>query len=123
MNTLDLLWNTDLRLSVAPSIAAVTIYYAANGASKSWQSLHQPYDTAGKNVALMAGFRALITGTAVACIALGWLLHIQALVVIATIIGVGELVETSVDVYALRQSERWTMKGGASSRALETPRR
>jgi hypothetical protein len=108
MNALDLLWNTDLRLSLAPLLAAVALYYAARGASMSWASLHQAPTTPGKNVALMAGFRAVITGTALACIALGWLLHVPALVIVAAIIGLGELFETSVDVYALRESERWT---------------
>jgi len=87
------------------------LYYAAHGASMSWTALHQPAMARGKNVALMTGFRALISGTAVACIALGWLLHIPALIVIAAIIGTGELFETSADVYALRQSERWQSKG------------
>jgi len=123
MNALELLWNTDLRLSIAPSIAVLALYYAAHGASMSWTSLHQPAATPGKNVALMRGFRALITGTAVACIALGWLLHVPALVIVVAIIGGGELFETSVDVYALRESERWAAKGSASSRALEAPRR
>src|SRR5437868_216167 len=107
MNALDLLWNTDLRLSLAPVLTAVALYYAAHGASMSWTSLHQPPATPGKNVALMAGFRTLITGTSVACIALGWLLQFSALVIVAAIIGLGELFETSVDVYALRESERW----------------
>jgi hypothetical protein len=123
MDALNLLWNTDLRLSLAPSLAIAALWYAAIGASRSWTSLHLPPATPGKNVALMSGFRALISGTAVACIALGWLLHVPALVIIATIIGLGELFETSVDVYALREAERWPTKGGASSRALETPRR
>ena len=123
MNALELLWNTGLRLSLAPSLAAVALYYAARGASASWTSLHQPPATPGKNVALMSGFRALITGTAVACSALGWLLHVPALIIVAAIIGLGELFETSVDVYALRESERWQTKGGAFSRALKAPRR
>ena len=113
MNALELLWNTDLRLSLAPCMAVVALYYAANGASRSWTSLHQPPATPGKNVTLMTGFRALISGTAVACIALGWLLHVPALVIVAAIIGVGELFETSVDVYALRESERWRIKGAS----------
>jgi hypothetical protein len=123
MNINDLLWNTDLRLSLGPAVAIAALFYAANGASTSWASLHQPPATLGKNVALMAGFRALIIGTAVACIALGWLLQIEALVIVAAIIGLGELFETSVDLYALRESERWQAKRGASSRAPETPRR
>ena len=107
MNAFDLLWNTDLRLSLAPALAAVALYCAAQGASMSWASLHQAPATPGKNVALVAGFRAMITGTAIACIALGWLLHVPALVIVAATIGLGELFETSVDVHALRESERW----------------
>jgi hypothetical protein len=107
MNALDLLWNTDARVAIAPFLTGVGLYYAARGASMSWASLHRPPATPGKNVDLMSGFRTLITGTAVACIALGWLLQVPGLVIVAAIIGLGELFETSVDVYALRESERW----------------
>jgi hypothetical protein len=112
MDALDLLWHTDLRLSLAPSLTVVALWYAANGASMSWKALGQPATAPGKNVALMTGFRALITGTAVACVALGWLLHVPALIVVATVIGLGELLETSVDIYALRHSERWQNNKG-----------
>ena len=122
MNAIELIWNTDLRLSLAPGLALVALYYAGKGAAASWESLHAPAKAPGKNVALMAGFRALITGTAVACVAIGWLLHVPALVIIAAVVGLGELFETSADLYALRASERWQTQRGASSCRPETPR-
>ena len=71
MDALELIWQTEVRLALAPSLAVVALWFAMSGASRSWTALRQPAGAPGKNVALMSGFRALITGTAVACIALG----------------------------------------------------
>ena len=87
--------------------------WAAAGVRRSFLALRLPLVVRSKNVSLMSGFRAAIVGTSIACAALGWLLGLIALVATAAIIGAGELMETSLDVWALKQ-RTWTY--GTASR-------
>jgi hypothetical protein len=105
MQTLTLVWEAEMRFIAAPVLLAIGLVSAGRGVRYSYAALRLPVAAKGKNVRLMASFRAAITGLAVTCIAVGWLLQVPALAVTAAIIGLGELFETSVDVWALRRSE------------------
>ena len=59
----------------------------------------------------MRGFRIAIVGLAIAIAATGWLIGSIGLVVLAVIIGLGELMETSLDAWALRREAEYRATG------------
>jgi hypothetical protein len=74
-----------------------------------------------KNLEIMQGFRGAIVGTALALVGVGWASQMTALVVAAGLIGAGELLETSMNVAALRRQAsagRGGDAGAPSQRAI-----
>lgn len=59
-----------------------------------------------RNLAFMRGFRLAIIGLALAGIAGAWAWHLGWLLVLALVIGVGELLESSLDVWAVSRGIR-----------------
>ena len=109
-------WESELRFYVAPLLTLAGLAWAAMGVRRRFLALRLPLAVCGKNVSLMSGFRAAVVGAAIACVAFGWLLHSVALVAAAAIIGAGELLETSLDLWALRQ-ETWSYSAASRPRS------
>lgn len=107
------IWESELRLYVAPLLAVTGVVIAMRGVDRSHHAVRLPPGDASKAFALMSGFRLAIVGPAMALVALGWVLQSVALVATAAIIGAGEMFETSLDVWALKQRP-WTY--GTASR-------
>jgi hypothetical protein len=96
-------WETDLRIYFAPLVLVLALAFGVAGARRAVVALQLPAGATGKNLRLMSGFRLAIVGAAVACTAAAWLVQSVGLAVAAALIGVGELMETSLDVWALRR--------------------
>ena len=100
---MDALWQSDLRFYIAPPLAIFGLALLLLGARRAYEAFRLPFGVRDKNVRLMSGFRSTLVGTALVTGAAGWLWDVPALFVAALIIGVGEILETSVDVWALRR--------------------
>ena len=100
---MESVWATELRVYAAPLAAVCGGWLALFGARSVAGALASPVGVSGRALRLMRGFRALIVGTALVCLAAGWFWQLEALAVGAALIGAGELMETSIDVWALRR--------------------
>jgi hypothetical protein len=103
MQAITEIWQSELRVYVAPAFVLAGLFVALRGIRLTWGALRLPSAEGGKNLRLMTGFRSAIVGSAFGGIAAGWLWQIEGLVVAAALIGAGELCETSVDIWALRR--------------------
>jgi hypothetical protein len=97
------LWETELRLLVAPAVALAGVALVLHGLRGMGRALRLPSETIGKNLRLARGLRSFIMGLVALGFGTGWALQVEALAVAAVIIGLGELFETSLDIWALRR--------------------
>ena len=96
-------WDEELRFYLTPLMILGGTALAISGLRAAASAVMLPATTPGKNLRLMTGFRAALVGAAIACAAAGWLWQVEGLAVAAMVIGLGELLETSLDVWALRR--------------------
>jgi hypothetical protein len=97
------LWNSDVRFYIGPLLMAAGLRLLLVGARRAVRALRLPSGVRDKNLRLMTGFRLAIEGPALAGVAAGWLWNVPGVLAIAAIIGAGELLETSLDAWALRR--------------------
>ena len=96
---------------IAVAIAGVAL--AVRGGLRIARALREATAARGKNVRLMTGMRGAIVGSAAALAGAGGVFEQPGLIVLGLIIGVGELIETSVDAWALQR--QLGINGGRSS--------
>ncbi len=96
---------------VAPLLILAGLGWSFTGMHHSRSALRLPPGAAAKNLKLMRGFRVAIVGLAIALAAAGWLIGSIGLVAIAAVIGIGELMETSLDAWALRREVEYRATG------------
>ncbi len=101
------LWHTGLRYFVGPPLMLAGVSVVVLGVRGVAAALRTPATEPAKNLRLMASLRRTIVGLAVVTTAAGWLLLAPVLVVLGAVIGLGELLETSIDVWALRQQAEY----------------
>jgi hypothetical protein len=102
-DVMDALWESDLRLYLAAPLLAIGLVLLIAGSRRAYRAFRLPFRVRDKNLRLMSGFRSTLVGSALLAGAAGWLWNVPALFAGAVIIGVGELLETSLDVWALRR--------------------
>ncbi len=109
------LWHTGLRYILAPPFMLAGSSAVMLGIRGINVALRTPATDPTKNLRLMAAFRRVIVGLAVLIAATGWVLLVPVLLVLSAVIGLGELVETTIDVWALRQEAEYHKRKGRTS--------
>jgi hypothetical protein len=96
----------DLPWRAIPSllIAAGGLLLVLRGVRMAWG--WSRYRDPARNLAFIRGFRLAVVGLALAGIAAAWTWHLGWLLALALIIGIGELLESSLDAWAVRRGIR-----------------
>jgi hypothetical protein len=97
------LWESDLRIALATPLLLLGLWLSVTAIRSTVTAFRMAAMATDKNLRIMRGFRSAIVGTGLALVAAGWVWQIEALVIAASLIGAGELFETSLNVAALRR--------------------
>ena len=103
---MDTIWSLDWRPYPAAVLTAVGLVLATRGGILMLRGFLSPNATPGKNWHTVRAMRALLQGSSLAAIALGWWLHWPALFWAGLIFGFEETLETSIVTWALKQEHQ-----------------
>jgi hypothetical protein len=98
---MDLSWRLYLALPLMVLGAALAVWGIKRGVHGLICALR---GDSAQLVTLMEGFRLAIVGLVVTGIGAAWAWHIPWLLVLSLVMGAGEMLESSIDIFALR---RW----------------
>jgi hypothetical protein len=94
------------RIYPACALVATGAALVAYGLAVQYRGIVKPIRDPDKNLTWMRGFRLAVIGLAVAGIAAAWAWQSMFLLVLALLIGGGETLESSLDIFALRRGRR-----------------
>lgn len=93
-----------LVLAIQMALVAVGVPLAIRGLQIEWRGIRMPIREPGKVLTFFRGFRTSVIGLALVGIAAGWAFDQTWLLLLSIAIGIEETIESSIDIFALRNN-------------------